>query len=247
MEYLVNDILKIFKCRTDKVIGFARGKDMVFRLRMPSREIPRYLLRHLKGHQRIGLFNFLPDGTCYWSVIEFEKGENEFINLDSAMTVKKSLREAGLNAYLERTQADKSFRVWTFFDRAVDSSNVRKAFALMLDKLGLAEHGKIYPTEDSLNGSENTTGEYCWMPFFGGTDNVGKGVRQEHTLFLDDEGETIPVDMTLKVLKANDPGMLSGLVNNFSGNYVKREIKSLEIEEKVEEIIEEKPVYRDEP
>jgi len=69
MDKLINDILTLFKGRTDRIGGVARGRAMHFKILNPNQEMPRYLLRHLKGHQRIGFYNFLSDGTCYWALM----------------------------------------------------------------------------------------------------------------------------------------------------------------------------------
>ena len=107
---------------------------MNFRLRMPSQEIPRYLLRHLKGHQRVGFYNFLPDGTCFWSVAEFDK-DDLYTNLDKATKFKNSLSEAGIRAYLEKSYTDRGYRVWIFFNRPVDATSIEKIYEYGFEKI----------------------------------------------------------------------------------------------------------------
>ncbi len=216
MENLIKDMLALFLGRTDKLVGFARGKPMNFKLRIPSQEIPRYLLRHFKGHQRIGFYNFLSDGTCPWSVIEFDK-EDESENFNKAIKFRNALSESGLRAYLERSYTDRGFRVWIFFSRPADSSQIRKFLKMVMEKIEIFDMTKIYPTEDTDNAGEDNDGEYIWLPFYGGTeDPVGKSIKQEHNLFLDDSGKTIPVDMSLKLITSNDPGILPEITTSLS-------------------------------
>ena len=205
---------------------------MNFRLRMPSQEIPRYLLRHLKGHQRVGFYNFLPDGTCFWSVAEFDK-DDLYTNLDKATKFKNSLSEAGIRAYLEKSYTDRGYRVWIFFNRPVDATSIRKFMDMVLKKSGTLGKAKIYPTEESKKGEEGVLGDYIWLPFYGGIeDQVGKGTKHEHNIFVDDGAKVIPVDMSLKLIIANEPKMLSDIINSMTADFKEPLIEKKEVPEK---------------
>jgi len=216
MDKLINDILTLFKGRTDRIGGVARGRAMHFKILNPNQEMPRYLLRHLKGHQRIGFYNFLSDGTCYWALMEFEKKEHEKQNLEDTFLVKRTLAECGIRSYIERCCTDTGFRLWIFFDSPASASLIREAFQVLLHKLKLEEYVNIYPTEEKSRADEGACGEFAWLPFFGDSDIMGKGLKHGHTLFLDDSKKVIPIDMALELIKTNDPMMLPDIISYFS-------------------------------
>jgi hypothetical protein len=248
MDKLINDILTLFKGRTDRIGGVARGRSMHFKILNPNQEMPRYLLRHLKGHQRIGFYNFLSDGTCYWALLEFEKKDNEKQNLEDAFLLKRTLTECGMRSYIERSSSDTGFRLWIFFDSPASSTLLREALHIVLHKLKLEEHVNIYPTEEKSRAEEGACGEFAWLPFFGDSDIMGKGLKHGHTLFLDDSKKVIPIDMAIELIKTNDPMILPDIITYFSERptrEIKKEIEKLEMPpEKKEEIIQkEEPVH----
>lgn len=248
MDKLINDILALFKGRTDRIGGVARGRAMHFKILNPNQEMPRYLLRHLKGHQRIGFYNFLSDGTCYWALMEFEKKDSEKQNLEDAFLVKRTLAECGIRSYIERSSSDTGFRLWMFFDSPASSTLIREALQVLLHKLKLEEYVNMYPTEEKSRADEGACGEFAWLPFFGDSDIMGKGLKHGHTLFLDDSKKVIPIDMALELIKTNDPMILPDIISYFSDKptgEIKKEPERLEISlEKKEEIIPgEEPVH----
>lgn len=212
MDNIVNTITTLFKGRTDRIGVVARGMTMYFKIRMADQEIPRYLMRHLKGHQRIGIYNYLPDGTCHWGVVEFEVSENEKANLEKAKLLKKTLAEFGIKTYIERSHSDTGYRLWTFFERKADATQVRKAFKSALLKIKAGEDVKIYPTEETDSAGEGVFGDYVWLPFFGGVDMVGKGTRHDQNLFFDENSQIVPIDTILNLITANDPSLLSEVI-----------------------------------
>ncbi|HPZ07009.1 MAG TPA: DnaB-like helicase C-terminal domain-containing protein [Candidatus Eremiobacteraeota bacterium] len=246
MDKVINNILSLFHGRTDRIGGVARGRAMHFKILNPLQEIPRYLQRHLKGHQRIGFYNFLPDGTCHWGLVEFEKRDQEKKNLEYALLFKKSLLEWGIKAYIEKSHTDTGYRVWIFFDRPTDSTLVREALKSILSRLNFKEQLTIYPTEESNRAEEGLYGEFTWLPFFGNSDIMGKGVKYGHTLFIDDSKKVIPLDISLELIKTNDPKLLGDIIHYISEYTSDKELYSEEkeqilSEEKSEEIEKKKP------
>src|SRR5258706_15047699 len=77
---------------------------------------------HLTGKQTIGVYPLLPDETCWFLAVDFDKKTWEY---DSQAFVE-TCQELSVPAALERSRSGKGGHIWIFFDRALSAITARK-------------------------------------------------------------------------------------------------------------------------
>jgi len=182
-----------------------------------------HLSRHLKGIERIGFYNLLPDSKVRWAVVEFEAHGSKGVTSPTTTSIRFMglLEEAGIRAYRERSKSGgENYHVWVFFEEPIPAVKVRRLLAAVLRRMGLADDNgpkvEVFPPRDYAEG---TIGTFVWLPFFGGTDRMkdkkGLGVRQDCTVFIDKDGKSIQPAEFVATAKKNPRSAVNEALSHF--------------------------------
>ena len=79
--------------------------------------------QHLAGELTVGAYPLLPDETCWFLAVDFDKKTWQ----EDAAAFLDTCQELDVPAALERSRSGNGGHVWIFFDRAIPASNGAKA------------------------------------------------------------------------------------------------------------------------
>lgn len=106
-----------------------------------------------KLNQTIGVYAMLPDETCWFLAIDFDKRNWK----DDARTVMEVCKALKVSAALERSRSGNGGHIWIFFNEAIDASLARKLGCAILtqtmdkrNQLGLDSYDRLFPNQDTL-------------------------------------------------------------------------------------------------
>src|SRR5215467_5352670 len=108
---------------------------------------------HLLGKETIGVYPLLPDETCWFLAVDFDKKTWQ----EDSLAFMETCRELGVPASLERSRSGSGGHVWIFFDRAVPAIIARKLGCVILTQtmerrhqLGLDSYDRLFPSQDTM-------------------------------------------------------------------------------------------------
>jgi len=108
---------------------------------------------HLLGKETIGIYPLLPNETCWFLAIDFDKKTWA----DDSRAFLETCRELNVPAVLERSRSGNGGHVWIFFEHAVSASTARKLGCALLTRtmehrhqLGLDSYDRLFPNQDTM-------------------------------------------------------------------------------------------------
>ncbi len=108
---------------------------------------------HLLGRETVGVYPLLPDETCWFLAVDFDKKTWEY----DSLAFLETCRELGVPAALERSRSGKGGHIWIFFERALPATTARKLGCVTLTRtmerrhqLGLDSYDRFFPNQDTM-------------------------------------------------------------------------------------------------
>jgi len=108
---------------------------------------------HLRGKQTIGIYPLLPDETCWFLAVDFDK---KSWMADAAAFIATS-RSFEVPAFVERSRSGNGAHVWMFFDRPVSAVDARRLGCALLTRtmerrheIGLDSYDRLFPSQDTM-------------------------------------------------------------------------------------------------
>jgi superfamily II DNA or RNA helicase len=108
---------------------------------------------HLLGKETIGVYPLLPDETCWFLAVDFDKESWQ----DDAGAYLETCMAMGVPASLERSRSGNGGHIWIFFDRALSAITARKLGSAILTRtmdrrhqLGLDSYDRFFPNQDTM-------------------------------------------------------------------------------------------------
>ena len=108
---------------------------------------------HLFGKETIGVYPLLPDETCWFLAVDFDKKswqEDARAYLDTCATM-------GVPVSLERSRSGNGGHIWIFFDQPLPAVTARKMGSAILTRtmdrrhqLGLDSYDRFFPNQDTM-------------------------------------------------------------------------------------------------
>ena len=144
---------------------------------------------HLKGNHVIGVYAMLPDETCWFLAVDFDKGTWT----EDARAFVETARRLGLPAVVERSRSGNGAHVWFFFSAPVAASTARKMGCHLITEtmarrheLSMESYDRLFPSQDTM--PRGGFGNLIALPLQHGPRQVGNSV------FLDDDFVAFPDD-----------------------------------------------------
>ena len=108
---------------------------------------------HLLGTETIGVYPLLPDETCWFLAVDFDKKTWQ----EDSRAFMDTCQELNVPAALERSRSGSGGHVWIFFDRAIPAITARKLGCVVLTRtmerrhqLGLDSYDRFFPSQDTM-------------------------------------------------------------------------------------------------
>ena len=108
---------------------------------------------HLLGKETIGVYPLLPDETCWFLAVDFDKKTWQ----EDAGAFMDTCREMNVPAALERSRSGKGGHIWIFFACAVSAITARKLGCAILTRtmerrhqLGLDSYDRLFPSQETM-------------------------------------------------------------------------------------------------
>ena len=139
------------------------------------------LLAHLRGKHVMGVYPMLPDETCWFLAVDFDKSSWK----EDVRAFAGTARRLGLPVLVERSRSGNGAHVWFFFSEPLPAATARKMGCHLVTETMASHHALSMDSYDRLFPSQDT------MPR-GGFGNLialplQHGPRQEaNSVFLDE-------------------------------------------------------------
>jgi superfamily II DNA or RNA helicase len=168
-------------CEKPKVkCGDCSARDL---LPVTDAAIRDHLVGHGKNEQRdftIGVYPMLPDETCWFLAVDFDKETWS----DDALAYLQTCDHHGIPATLERSRSGNGGHAWIFFSGPVPAAEARRLGAWMISEtmerkpgLGFESYDRMFPNQDTLPAGG--FGNLIALPL------QGRSRRDGNTVFVD--------------------------------------------------------------
>jgi superfamily II DNA or RNA helicase len=108
---------------------------------------------HLLGKETIGIYPLLPDETCCFLAVDFDKKTWT----DDSRAFLDTCQELNVPAALERSRSGNGGHVWIFFEHEIPANTARKLGCAVLTRtmerrhqLGLDSYDRFFPNQDTM-------------------------------------------------------------------------------------------------
>ena len=159
------------------------------------------IYNHLIGKEVIGIYPFLPDGTCRFLVFDFDNHadgseKNDFANETTAwMEEVGALRliclDNGIDPLVERSRSGRGAHIWIFFEKPIPVKLARAFGNALLDKGAasislktFAYYDRMLPAQDFL--PDGSIGNLIALPL------QPEALKRGNSAFVDDAWNAYP-------------------------------------------------------
>lgn len=109
--------------------------------------------KHLNGEITIGVYPLLPDETCHFLAIDFDKHHWQ----DDVAAFIKTCRDNNIPASIERSRSGNGGHVWIFFSEHVPAIYARQMGSILITEtmnrryqLSMESYDRLFPNQDTL-------------------------------------------------------------------------------------------------
>lgn len=109
--------------------------------------------RHLTGKHTVGIYPLLPDETCWFLAVDFDKHSW----MADSTAFLQACRRFNVPAVVERSRSGNGAHIWMFFDRPVLAADARRLGCALLTRtmekrheIGLDSYDRLFPSQDTL-------------------------------------------------------------------------------------------------
>jgi superfamily II DNA or RNA helicase len=169
---------------------------------------------HLAGEKTIGVYPLLPDETCCFLAVDFDKAEWR----EDATAFVKSCRELEVPVALEISRSGNGAHAWIFFTTAVAARDARRLGTAIISRacsrtrqLSLTSYDRLFPNQDTL--PKGGFGNLIALPLQKKPREAGNSVFVDEDLhvypdqwaFLASIEPMSPIDVESAILRATGP------------------------------------------
>ncbi len=179
--------------------------------------------RHLRGGHVMGLYPLLPDETCWFLAVDFDKAAWR----EDVDAFAETCRRREIPFAVERSQSGNGAHVWFFFQSPVAARTAREMGSLLLTdtmdrrhELPLESYDRLFPSQDTM--PKGGFGNLIALPFQGGARELGNSVFVDDSWvpfpdqwkFLASVGRVSPATVTSLATEAATSGELGAHVGD---------------------------------
>ncbi len=142
---------------------------------------------HLAGEKTIGVYPLLPDDTCYFLAVDFDKAEWR----EDAKAFVQSCRELNVPVSLEISRSGNGAHAWIFFTTTVPARDARRLGTAIIShtcsrtrRLSLTSYDRLFPNQDTM--PKGGFGNLIALPL------QKKPREADHSVFVDDDLRAFP-------------------------------------------------------
>lgn len=155
----------------------------------------RAVLAHLRGKHVMGVYPMLPDETCWFLAVDFDKSTWK----EDVRAFAETARRLRLPVLVERSRSGNGAHAWFFFSEPVPAAVARKMGCHVITETMAARHELSMESYDRLFPSQDT------MPRGGFGNLIALPLqhaprRDGHSVFLDENLNAYPDDQQWAVL-----------------------------------------------
>lgn len=108
---------------------------------------------HLAGEHTIGVYPLLPNETCYFLAVDFDKADWR----EDAMAYRQSCQDLGVPVALEISRSGNGAHAWIFFAASVSARDARRLGTALISctcertrQLNLESYDRLFPNQDTM-------------------------------------------------------------------------------------------------
>ena len=142
---------------------------------------------HLAGEKTIGVYPLLPDDTCYFLAVDFDKAEWR----EDAKAFVQSCHELDVPVALEISRSGNGAHAWIFFTTAVPARDARRLGTAIIShtcsrirQLSLTSYDRLFPNQDTM--PKGGFGNLIALPL------QKKPREDDHSVFVDGDLGVFP-------------------------------------------------------
>lgn len=161
----------------------------------------RQIFNHLTGKEVIGIYPYLPDGTCRFLAFDFDNHsegaeKNDFANAapeweEEVKALRTVCKEAGIDPLIERSRSGRGAHLWIFFEKPIPVKTAR-TFGNALLQIGAASvslktfayYDRMLPAQDVL--PEGAIGNLIALPL------QPEALQNGNSAFVDEDWNAYP-------------------------------------------------------
>lgn len=134
------------------------------------------ILKHLKGEITIGIYPLLPEDTCNFLAIDFDKKTYE----QDVTAFWSTCDELNIPIYVEKSRSGNGAHIWIFLEESMHANVVRKMGNILLTKtmekasLDLNSYDRLFPNQDTM--PKGGFGNLIALPYQGESSKEGNTV-----------------------------------------------------------------------
>ncbi len=137
---------------------------------------------HFQGRHVIGVYPMLPDETCWFLVVDFDKGQWQA----DVSAFTNTCKAKGVPCAVERSRSGNGAHVWFFFATPVSASTARKMGCFLITEtmaerheLPMTSYDRFFPNQDTM--PRGGFGNLIALPFQDGPRQRGNAVFVDET------------------------------------------------------------------
>lgn len=136
---------------------------------------------HLQGKQTIGVYPLLPDDTCWFLAVDFDKTSWQ----EDVASFRDTCNGIGLPAAVERSRSGNGAHVWFFFSEPIPASTARAMGCFLITEtmsrrhqISMESYDRLFPSQDTM--PKGGFGNLIALPL------QGEPRKQGNSVFVDE-------------------------------------------------------------